>query len=337
MLSKARAYAHIFVEEAAWDNPRTRAILKRFPSSKGVPIDDYQNVFGRGRQDFWKQKASPKLILAVKKENFMYSGNDFLQGNAIPNFTYTALVLNCPYDCHYCYLQGMYSGANLVVFVNLEDYFQAAIKAFDLRPSTRFPMPLALSYDTDLLALEGLLGYAREWTDWARGKKDIVLEIRTKSAASRFLEEVEPADNVHLAWTLSPEAIARGYEQGAPSLERRIQARIRALERGWKVRICLDPLLRIPQWREHYQSFTAYLGEALPLPMIEHVELGVFRVSPGYFKRMKKRPQTDLLHYPYEHANNAVSYKESEREELVSTLVSGLSGFLSEDKFHIWT
>jgi spore photoproduct lyase len=325
------------VEEAARDNPRTQAILKRFPSSQVIPIDDYQNVFGRGRQDFWKQKASPKLILAVKKENFMYSGNDFLQGNALPNFTYTALVLNCPYDCHYCYLQGMYGGANLVVFVNLEDYFLAAKKAFDLRPSTEFPMPLALSYDTDLLALEGLLGFAREWTEWAREQKDVVLEIRTKSAAGRFLEEVEPADNVHLAWTLSPDEIARRYEQGAPSLEKRIQALNRALERGWKVRLCLDPLLRIPQWKEHYQSFAAYLGEAVALRKIEHVELGVFRVSPGYFKRMIKRPQTDLLHYPYEHANNAVSYKKLEREELVSTLQSALSGFLSKDKFHIWT
>jgi spore photoproduct lyase len=94
MFLKAKAYSHIYVEEAAREHPRTQAILKRFPASKVIVIDDYQNVFGRGRQDFWKQKASPKLILAVKKDNFLYAGNDLLQGNQSPNFCYNALVLN---------------------------------------------------------------------------------------------------------------------------------------------------------------------------------------------------------------------------------------------------
>lgn len=80
MLSKAKAFSHVYVEEAAREHLRTRAILQRFPKSEVVFIDDYQNVFGRGRQDFWKQKASPKLILALKKDNFLYAGNDLLHG-----------------------------------------------------------------------------------------------------------------------------------------------------------------------------------------------------------------------------------------------------------------
>jgi len=34
--------------------------------------------------------------------------------------------LNCVYDCEYCYLQGMYPSANIVVFVNFEDFTNAA-------------------------------------------------------------------------------------------------------------------------------------------------------------------------------------------------------------------
>ena len=86
-----------------------------------------------------------------------------------------------------------------------------------------------------------------------------------------------------------------------------------------------------------YEAFVSGLGEALPWDSIERVEIGVFRVSPGYFKRMKKRPGTDLLHYPYEHANNAVSYKEKERDELVETMRSGLPGSLSDEQIFIWT
>ena len=336
MLLKARAFSHIYVEEAAVEYSRTKAILKRFATSEVITIDDYQNVFGRGRQDFWQQKASPKLILAVKKENFIYPGNTFLQGNISPNFAYNALVLNCPYDCHYCYLQGMYNGANMVAFVNLEDYFTAAREACSNRPDPGTAMPLAISYDTDLLALEGILGFAQEWVEWIRNQQDILMEIRTKSAPVRFIEEVEPCDAVRLAWTLSPEDIQKRYESGTPALEKRISALKKAVLSGWKVRICIDPVLRVPGWEDIYREFGEHLKEALPWEFIDRLEIGVFRVTPGYFKKMKKRPGTDLLHYPYEHANNAVSYKESEKEALVATIQAALSGILSENQIYTW-
>lgn len=31
-------------------------------------------------------------------------------------------MFNCIYDCRYCFLQGMYSSANYVIFVNFEDF-----------------------------------------------------------------------------------------------------------------------------------------------------------------------------------------------------------------------
>ena len=337
MYSKAKKFSHIYVEEEAFAYPRTQAILKRFPKSEVVTIADYQNVFGRGRQDFWRQKASPKLILAKKKDNFLYAGNDFLQSNAIPNFSYNALVLNCPYDCHYCYLQGMYSGANIVAFVNLEDYFAAAESGYRNRPDPQQPMPLAISYDTDLLALEGILGYAREWIDWARNFPDVLVEIRTKSAQARLFREIPPTDSVRMAWTLSPESIAERYESGAPSLKARIQALNEAASLGWRISLCIDPILQVPGGQQIYEDFMAQLAETLPWEAIERVELGVFRMSSNFFKRMQKRPDTDLLQYPYEHANNTVSYNREEREQLVEWVSQQLHNTISEKKIFIWT
>ena len=31
-------------------------------------------------------------------------------------------MLNCLYDCRYCFLQGMYRSANYVLYVNYEDF-----------------------------------------------------------------------------------------------------------------------------------------------------------------------------------------------------------------------
>jgi len=337
MLLKVKAFSHIYVEDAAREHPRTVAILKRFPNSQVVFIDDYQNVFGRGRQNFWKQKASPKLILALKKDNFLYAGNDLLQGNQSPNFCYNALVLNCPYDCHYCYLQGMYAGANMVAFVNLEDYFEAAIQAILNRSDPENPLHLAISYDTDLMALEGKLGYVSEWIDWARQRDDILMEIRTKSARGRFFEEMEPTSTARFAWTLSPEAISKRYESGAPGLSQRLRAINSAAKAGWRISICVDPILQLPGSDELYKEFVELLSNELPWENIERVELGVFRVGSTFFKRMLKRQDTDLLQYPYEHDKNAVSYKREERERLVEGVLQPLLKNISKEKIFVWT
>ena len=337
MLSRARTFSHVYVEEGVCDHPRTEAILTRFPSATVVPVDDYQNVFGRGRQDFWKQKQSPKLILARKKDNFLYGGNDFLQANLSPNFSYNALVLNCPYDCHYCYLQGMYGGANMVAFVNLEDYFHAAAAGCANRPDKDQPMPLAISYDTDLLALEGVLGYVAEWIEWARSRPDILLEIRTKSAPGRFLGMTPPTSSARLAWTLSPAEVARRYETGEPPLEKRLRAIQTAADKGWRISLCVDPILQIPDGGRIYGNFIDELAQSLPWGAVERVELGVFRMSSAYFKRMLDRPGTDLLHYPYEHGNKVVSYNKKEREQLVDTVRAGLLPLISKEKIFIWT
>ena len=306
------------------EHPRTQAILKRFPASKVIVIDDYQNVFGRGRQDFWKQKASPKLILAVKKDNFLYAGNDLLQGNQSPNFCYNALVLNCPYDCHYCYLQGMYAGANMVAFVNLEDYFEAAEIARRERPDKTAPLHLAISYDTDLLALESK-------------RDDILIEIRTKSTAARLVDEVSPTKSIRLAWTLSPDPVAKRYESGAPSLAQRLKAIRKAAAAGWRISLCLDPVLKLPDSASVYGAFTRQLATEIPWSAIERVEVGVFRVGSTFFKRMLKRPDTDLLQYPYEHDRNAVSYHQEERQWLVDEVCRPLQNNISKEKIFIWT
>lgn len=65
----------------------------------------------------------------------------------------------------------MYPSGNLVVFVNIEDYFSA------LKNDEKY---ICVSYDTDLFPLESWLGYVEKWCDFARQNPSCTLEIRTK-------------------------------------------------------------------------------------------------------------------------------------------------------------
>ena len=188
-------FSHIYYENGAIDSPAAKQILEKFPKAKLIEISDYKDLFNRKRQDWRLQKQSLKLILAKKKSDFLYSGSDVTPDFNQKNFYYNTLVMNCLYDCHYCYLQGMYPSANIVIFTNLEDYFQKT----DEMLKEKGDAYLSISYDTDLLAFENLLSYCGHWIEYASKRKNLKIELRTKSANYTAIKKLAPSENFILA------------------------------------------------------------------------------------------------------------------------------------------
>ncbi len=331
-------FSHIYVEKEARGHGLTDKILARFPKATQIEVDNYKEVFARPGQDFPSQKKRMKLILAVEKGKLLYHGSENAQNFGLPNFYYNTLILNCLYNCAYCYLQGMYPSANIVVFVNLQDFFQSVQKAIQNRPDPTTPLYLPVSYDTDLLAFESIVPFCREWIEFSRNERDLLIEIRTKSANFGSLEGIQPHPEAILAWTLSPEIVAKNYEQGTPPTQKRIAAAKRALDAGWPVRLCFDPVLRFPGWEDAYKKLIETTFATLPPEKIRDASLGVFRMNADYFKRIKKmRTDTDILYQSYQKEGNIVSSAESERRELTDTLRGLLENYLKPDQIDTWT
>lgn len=82
-----KRFSHIYVEESAKDHPKTLEILSKFPKSYTIPINSYKEVFNPSAQNFQAQKRSPKLILAKRKEQFLYSGS-----GVAPDFGYRFFI-----------------------------------------------------------------------------------------------------------------------------------------------------------------------------------------------------------------------------------------------------
>ena len=333
-----KRFSHIYLEEGAKTYPLAKEIVHRFSNATVVPIRDYKDVFARPGQNFQLQKQTPKLILALKKDNLIYQGSLASQDFGYRNFYYNSLLLNCVYNCYYCYLQGMYPSGNMVVFVNEDDFYEATREAIELRPYPEEPLYLCISYDTDLLAYESMVPYTSRFIEFTRANEDLVIEIRTKSASWRSLKAIEPNDRCILAWTLSPPEVASQYEKLTPAPGKRIRAIKQCLDRGWPVRLCFDPVLKIRNWEQVYQSFFDDVFKHLPADKIRDVSLGVFRMNSDYFKRMKKqRTDSDILHYPFENIQSLVSYPIEERLEIVEVLKNKLMDYLPAEKIEIWT
>ena len=87
------SFSHIYIEKQALEYPDAKEVLKKFSKCRVIEIDDYNAIFSRSNQHFQTQKKSIKLILAVKKDQFIYDGSNYAPNFGLPNFYYNTLIL----------------------------------------------------------------------------------------------------------------------------------------------------------------------------------------------------------------------------------------------------
>mgnify|MGYP006268371747 FL=1 len=330
-------FSHLYIETGSEDTPLAKTVLERYPDAERIPVEDYRAIFNRPRQRFQQQKRSLKLILARKKDHLIYPGSDNAQNFDTPNFFYVTPFLNCLYNCDYCFLQGMYSSANLVLFTNQDAMVRALREVAAHPPEPHKPVFCAISYNTDLLAMEPWFGLSRFWIESTRDLANLRIEIRSKSGNFRSLRDLPASPHAILAWTLSPDAVFRQYEHGTAPPNLRIRAAAEAAQAGWPVRICIDPVLHIENWKEHYRGLIQNLFRSLPPERILDLSVGVFRMSAPYFKTIRSRqPASDLYYAPFETADGLVKYPDALQAEMMGTIYEWLSDYLPPERIGVW-
>lgn len=323
--------SHIYVEKEALKYPETERILSRFPNAEIIEINHYKDVFCRRGQKYVLQHKSQNLILAVKTGTLVYPGAPVCQSFGNEYFYYASCIMNCIYDCEYCYLKGMYPSGNLVVFVNLEDIFAEVNELLK-----KHPVYLCVSYDTDLGALASVTGYLQEWTVFAKGRQDLKIEIRTKCANLPF-QDLDLSSQVIYAFTLSPQAVIDAYEHGTPSLAKRIACAAKAVDAGWLVRLCFDPMIYCADWKMHYESMLKSVFAGLDGRKLLDVSVGTFRVSKDYLKKMRKNePFSAVVQFPYHNIDGVYQYPKALAGEMEQFLTKRLKEKLPDDKIFLW-
>ena len=333
-------FQHIYVEEALLQSPDVERVLRKFPKAKVIPIRHYKDVFNRKKQGRLAQSRSRKLILAKKEGQRLYDGAVVCQDFSESHFCYTSLLMNCPFHCAYCYLQGMYPSSNLVMFLNLEDYFADCRKWIAEKGS----LYLCISYDTDLLAMEGVYPYVEEFARFLNQENALRIEVRTKAGGEglwrkmqRLPLSLEGRKRMIFAFTLSPEEIIEEAEEGSARLSSRIFAIQKALEEGYLVRLCFDPMIYHPRWKELYGDLLQEVFEKIPMEQIHDCSVGSFRISESYLKAMGKAlPSSPHTQFPYENTGGYYHYPRELMEEMEGFLYSRLQEKLPKEKIFRW-
>ena len=325
-------FSHIYIEKKILNNKNTLEILSKFKDVKIIEIDNYKEVFSSNNQDFHLQKLGQKLILASNKPNMIYEGAVVCESFENDNFYYTSSIINCVYDCEYCYLQGVYSSGNIVIFVDIEKVFEEVEELYNKLKT----LYLCVSYDTDLLAIENICGFSEKWYHFIEDKKYLKIELRTKSGNIDKFLNLKPLDNFIIAFTLSPENIALKNEKYTASFKNRVKAIKELQEKGWKVRICIDPLIYSDNFEKNYSQMIEYLFNEIDKEKVIDISIGVFRISKEYLKKMRNQNQnSEILYYPFECIDGVYTYSDKTKSYMINFIKEQFLKYININKIYM--
>lgn len=281
----------IYVESAIETHPQTQAILARYPQKEVVLCHHYGEIFNRSKQHFRQQKQAPALILAEKKGKKVLSTPEGFGISTSRNY-YFSHLLNCPFDCRYCFLQGMYNSAHHVLFINYDDFKQeiAHTIAADDTPCTFFS-----GYDADSLALEPVTGFIASFLPFFSQYPQATLELRTKSANVNALLSQPAISNCVVAFSFTPQRISSQVEHGVPSIAKRLDSITKLVDAGYQIGLRFDPIVDSQHFSDDYQQLFDAVFARIPPSSLHSVSTGVLRYPEKMHQKITKLYPTDPL------------------------------------------
>lgn len=305
----------IYVEREARAYPKTHEVLARFPRARVIECDRHGALFNRAGQNFRLQKTRPALMLAVKH------GRPVLPAPAEyglgENNYYFSHMLNCLYDCRYCFLQGIYRSANYVLYVNYDTFADSIREHAAQHPRGAW---FYSGYDCDSLALEPVTGFARAFLPVFESLPGANLELRTKSTQVRSLLAREPIDNVVVAFSFTTRVAGDALEHRVPDPDRRIDAMAALQAHGWNVGVRFDPVIYHEAFDDAFAALCERVFSRIDASRLHSACVGAFRLPRDFFKRMRRLyPRERLFAQHLEDEDGMIGY----RRELERAMLDG--------------
>ncbi|NOZ51578.1 MAG: DNA photolyase [Gammaproteobacteria bacterium] len=324
-------FSAIYIEEEIYSFSRVQEIIERYPQLPKVKIERYGEVFNRKAQNFRLQKFKPALILAKKHNKFsLPAPQEYRIGEG--GSYYFSHMLNCVYDCRYCFLQGMYRSAHYVLFVNYEDFaLDIKHKAEAQNDKTNY---FYSGYDCDSLAFEPLSQFAAYFLPFFKCHANTVLELRTKSTQIRSLLNMQPIENCIVAFSFTPTIISQALEHKVPSIIKRIDAIKKLQQCGWKVGLRFDPLIYDDNYAEYYRELFESVFNQINIDELHSVSMGVFRLPETYFRNMAKLyPDEKLFAAKLNKQQGMISYYPAIEQAMVQYCEQMLLRYIPKHKY----
>ena len=322
-------FSAIYVEEEVRGHDRVRELLARFPDIPHIDCQRYGEIFNRKGQNFRVQKKFPALILAKKYGNLVLPSPDGYGFEGGKSF-YFSHMLNCVYDCRYCFLQGMYRSANYVLFVNYEDFESQIVQSISSEKGSSIYYS---GYDCDSLALEPVSKFCEYFLPVFSKQPSAVMEIRTKSTQIRSLLEAEAFPNCVIAMSFTSQQASQQHEYKVPSIEKRIEALQKLQRAGWAVALRFEPIIWDSDLLSNYRELFDEVFDRVDVDKLHSASIGEFRMPTSYYKNIVKLyPDESLFARETQTENGMVALLD--KENSLQQLEQVLLGYIRPDQYY---
>ena len=317
----------IYIENQIKNHRRTKEILSKF--KKNIDIiycDHYGEIFNIKSQNFRTQKKKPSLILAKKEGKKLHNIPKTFSIGGKKNY-YFSHMLNCIYDCEYCFLQGKHMSAHYLLFVNYEDFFVEIKK--EINKNREEKSYFFSGYDCDSLAFDGITGFIESFFPIFQKNKNGILELRTKSTQINKILKYKPIDNCIIAFSFTPENISKLIEHKVPPVKKRIDTMKKLAENGWKIGLRFDPIIPACNFAKIYENLFKNIAANINEKDIHSISFGMMRFPKKMFKRMNKENSNKrILSLSLENRKGIYTYKEKMENKLENIIVSKLRKYM---------
>lgn len=233
-----------------------------------------------------QESQTQELDSRSRKTPFIHKMDKSMAGIVCPSYYVLSHANGCPYRCDYCCLQLPLKNIHTPVAFENRMQMLAEVERFLSRGRAQL---LSAGESSDSLALDPLTGLASELVPlFARQDDGLLfpkerphkLLLVTKSTNIAGLLSMKEKKNTIVSFSLNAPEISARFEHGAPHPYERLAAAVACKSAGYEVRLRVDPIVPVKEWREWYRPLTERMKSAFDgYPL--RVTLGTIRHNPG--------------------------------------------------------
>ena len=105
--------------------------------------------------------------------------------------------------------------------------------------------------------------------------------------------------------------------------------------KGWKVRICIDPLIYTDDFEKNYSEMIEYLFREIDKNKVIDVSIGVFRTSKEYLKKMRNQnKKSEILYYPFECTDGVYTYSDKLKSYMIDFIKEKFLKYINIERIY---
>jgi len=140
------------------------------------------------------------------------------------------------------------------------------------------PLSINISEYSDVLALDHLTNMLDELMQYVNKDKEFNFKFRTKAANINNLLKYDGNNQVRVTFGLNTDYVINNFEIGAATLNERIKAVKRLINKGgYKIDLSIEPIIIYDNYVNDYKKLIKRIKKEIDLSKIENIKFGMVR------------------------------------------------------------